>query len=259
MTNKGPISFEGVPEEKGMPLFPFAPMIYYYKLPMSLVRRLNKYTNKVIKDEKKSKKLDHSDNLVGKVKQEILIEPDELEKHMEILNQPIAQFLNTDLSRNFTALHEDTGFGINYNSAWIVRQFAGEYNPAHIHTSCDMSCVGYLKLPENIQEEWQQDYKDHYPANGHIEFVHGQPGRMSVHTIRVKPSVGDFFVFPSDLIHIVYPFTSDGERRSFSANLSITQEKKGKDGTRIPSESIPHSPLHGETYGHKLKDFNFKK
>ena len=226
---------------------------------MSLVRSLNKYTNKVIKDEKRAKKLDHSDNLVGKLKQEILIEPKELEKHMDVLNNVIGQFLTTDLQRNFTSLHEKTGFGINYNSAWVVRQFAGEYNPAHIHTSCDMSCVGYLKLPPEIDKEWEEDYKDHYPANGHIEFVHGQPGRMSVHTIRVKPTVGDFFVFPSDLIHIVYPFTSDGERRSFSANLSITQEQMDENGNHIPGKSVPHAVQSKETYGHALNKFDLKK
>ena len=52
---RGTIDFQKIPEGHGMPLFPFAPMIYYQKLPMSLVRSLNKYTNKVIKDEKSLK------------------------------------------------------------------------------------------------------------------------------------------------------------------------------------------------------------
>ena len=36
-----------------------------------------------------------------------------------------------------------------------------------------MSCVGYLALPEGIEKEWEEDYKDHHPANGHIQFAHG--------------------------------------------------------------------------------------
>ena len=252
---RGTLTFEGAPEGKSIALFPFAPMIYYSKLPMDLVRALNKYTNKIVKNKEKSKKLDYSDNLVGKVTQEILIEPDELKKHMPVLNNIVSQFLNTDLQRNFRTLNENAGFGINYNSAWVVRQFAHEYNPAHIHTGCDMSCIGYLKLPEKIEEEWEEDYKDHYPANGHVEFLHGQPGRMSTHTLKIKPSVGDFFVFPADLIHMVYPFKSEGERRSFSANLQVSQEVLDENGNRIESESKPIN-VEPTSEGHALRSFD---
>ena len=229
----GGVSFAKQPEGAMSPLFPFAPMMLHAKLPMDLVRRLNKYTNKTIKDEKKAKQLDHSDNLVGKLKQEILIEHTELDKHTETFNQIIANFVSTELARHFKQLSEGTGFSIRYNSAWIVRQFAGEFNPAHIHTECDLSCVGYLKLPPDIDKEWEEDYKDHYPCKGHIEFLHGSSGKMHTHTFLVKPSVGDFFVFPSDLIHMVYPFYSDGERRSFSMNMSIVQQRVDENGQPI--------------------------
>jgi hypothetical protein len=38
---------------------------------------------------------------------------------------------------------------------------------------------------------------------------------------RVKPVVGDIFFFPAWLPHSVHPFRSEGERWSFSFNLSI--------------------------------------
>ena len=228
-----PVDFKNAPEGQLSPLFPFAPMIMYAKMPMDLVRRMNKYVNKTIKDEEKIKNLDHSNNLVGKLKQEFLIEANELDKHLPFFNNVVAKYLDTDLSRSFKSLAKGTGYGIQYKSAWIVRQFAGEYNPAHIHTECSMSCVGYLRLPEKIEEEWEEDYKDHYPANGHIEFLHGSSGKMHQHTLMVKPSVGDFFVFPADLIHMVYPFKSEGERRSFSMNIEVHQQKMDKDGKPI--------------------------
>jgi len=228
-----PTNFSKSPEGHIAPLFPFAPMIMYAKMPMDLVRRMNKYVNKTIKDEEKIKNLDYSNNLVGKLKQEFLIESNELDKHLPFFNNVVAKYLDTDLSRSFKSLAKGTGYGIDYKSAWIVRQFAGEYNPAHIHTECSMSCVGYLRLPEKIEEEWEEDYKDHYPANGHIEFLHGSSGKMHVHTLMVKPSVGDFFIFPADLIHMVYPFKSEGERRSFSMNIEVHQQKMDKDGKPI--------------------------
>ena len=173
---------------------------------------------------------------MGKLKQEFLIDHNELNKHTDTFNQIIANFVQTELARHFKQLSKGTGFSIQYNSAWIVRQFAGEFNPAHIHTECDLSCVGYLKLPPEIDKEWEEDYKDHYPCKGHIEFLHGSSGKMHTHTFLVKPSVGDFFVFPSDLIHMVYPFYSDGERRSFSMNMSIIQQRIDENGK--PTETI---------------------
>ena len=59
---------------------------------------------------------------------------------------------------------------------------------------------------------------------------------MHTHTFLVKPTVGDFFVFPADLIHMVYPFYSDGERRSFSMNMQIIQQKIDENGN--PKEVI---------------------
>ena len=51
------VNFHGAKEGQLSPLFPFGPMVLYAKLPMNLVRRLNKYGNKIVKNEKKSKKL----------------------------------------------------------------------------------------------------------------------------------------------------------------------------------------------------------
>jgi hypothetical protein len=39
------------------------------------------------------------------------------------------------------------------------------------------------------------------------------------------PIVGDIFIFPAHLFHTVYPFFGEGERRSFSANISLQAKK----------------------------------
>ena len=229
-----PISFEKSKEGQANPLFPFGPMMFYGKMPMDMVRRLNKYVNKTIKDKKKASLLDHSDHLVGKVEQEFLIEEKELQKHLDFFNNIVTRFIGTDLDRNFRTMKEDTAINIKYKSAWIVRQFAGEYNPAHIHTQCDLSCVGYLRLPEKIEEEWEEDYKDHHPANGHIQFAHGTPSGYSNTNFMVKPQVGDFYIFPAELFHCVYPFKTKGERRSFSVNFSFIEVPKEKQSKQLP-------------------------
>ena len=42
---------------------------------------------------------------------------------------------------------ENYVFETNINSAWIVSQYANEYNPLHNHTGCELSGVIYLKTP----------------------------------------------------------------------------------------------------------------
>ncbi len=38
---------------------------------------------------------------------------------------------------------------ITIDSAWIVCQYAGDFNPPHIHRG-NISGVGYLKIPQTI-------------------------------------------------------------------------------------------------------------
>jgi hypothetical protein len=107
-------------------------------------------------------------------------------------------------------------------------QLENEYNPVHIHTGCRLSCVGYLSLPEGIEDEWQEDYKDHHPSNGHIQFLSGTSSGYTSTNFMVKPQVGDFYVFPNQLFHCVYPFKTKGERRSFSVNMNFVEVPKDK-------------------------------
>ena len=66
----------------------------------------------------------------------------------------------------------------------------------HIHNDCELSCVGYLSLPDDIDKEWEDDYKDHFLSNGHINFSYGVNNKYGCANMLIKPRVGDFFVFP---------------------------------------------------------------
>ena len=48
---------------------------------------------------------------------------------------------------------------------------------------------------------------------------------LSLQKFMLHLVVGDLFIFPSHLFHTVYPFFGEGERRSFSANISLTSEQ----------------------------------
>ena len=149
---------------------------------------------------------------------------------LEEVSQFIGRFHSYTEHRNSFGVKsldtENNNYGIQVVSGWFVRQFENEYNPLHIHTGSRMSCVGYLALPKGIEKEWEEDYKDHHPANGHIQFAHGTPSGYSNTNFMVKPQVGDFYIFPAELFHCVYPFKTKGERRSFSVNFSFVEVPK---------------------------------
>ena len=41
--------------------------------------------------------------------------------------------------------------------------------------------------------------------------------------VKITPKVGDFYLFPHYMMHNVYPFKGNGERRSMSFNVSIDE------------------------------------
>ena len=209
------------PQQDEQFITPFSPVIGYKKLSPSFVEKLNNSMNDKLED--------WSDNLVGKVKQELKFDDDIINFFIEEMKDFIMRYqLNTEVytSMGRSGLDPNSNYGISTTSGWFIRQFEGEYNPVHVHPDSMVSCVGYLKLPEGIEDEWEEDYKDHHPSHGHIQFFHGSSLPYSSTNFMFKPQVGDFIIFPAHMFHTVYPFKTKGERRSFSVNLTVHRTPK---------------------------------
>ena len=58
-------------------------------------------------------------------------------------------------------------------------------------------------------------------GDGYLELVYKSAGYFEQGTFRVKPKKGDFLMFPSSLLHTVYPFVSDKTRISASFNFIL--------------------------------------
>jgi len=104
------------------------------------------------------------------------------------------------------------------HSSWGNISVAGDFNPSHSHAGM-ISGVGYLRLPDDIEEEWENE--DHDPSAGLINFINGSTLPLDSNTTRFRPTVGDIYFFPAWLLHEVYPFRSKGERWSFSFNTTV--------------------------------------
>ena len=209
------------PQQDEQFITPFSPVIGYKKLSPSFVEKLNNSMNDKLED--------WADNLVGKVTQELKFDDDIINFFVEEMKDFIMRYqLNTEVytSMGRSGLDPNSNYGISTTSGWFIRQFEGEYNPVHVHPDSMVSCVGYLKLPEGIEDEWEEDYKDHHPSHGHIQFFHGSSLPYSSTNFMFKPQVGDFIIFPAHMFHTVYPFKTKGERRSFSVNLTVHRTPK---------------------------------
>ena len=208
----------------------FSPTIMESTVPKRFVDIVNDTGDAVLSDKQKSVQWDWSHKLVGKVSKEVQIpvsNSDDRDFLFKVMRQACLDYLKHIISKNKSyKWSEMAGDGvptldnIHLTHSWIVSQYAGEYNPYH-HHSGDFSAVIYLKIPPKMQEELDKELEDHYPTNGLIEFMYGETQDMRTNYLKFKPEVGKLLVFPSYLKHFVYPFYSEGERRSMSFNAHM--------------------------------------
>ena len=193
---------------------PFGPKIAVIKIPKKIIILINKEVEMILKNKEKLKKSNYSNKLVGQVKQEFQLSKNFINKHIiRFINNSVKTYIKKSSNRNAKK--------ISLKNLWIVRQFKNEYNPIHFHSG-DISGVGYLNIPKNITQGNKK-----LKTNGTIDFIHGSKSFLNNSIFNLNPKVGDLILFPNYLMHTAYPFKIDGERRSFSFNLSI--DKKTKD------------------------------
>jgi hypothetical protein len=189
-------------------LAPFGPKIAMLKFPESVIKKINFEADRIIKQKKLVKKYDYSKNLVGQVKQEIQLPSIFIKKNIyKHISSTIREYVKVSTGKLTKKVKI-----INF---WIVRQYAHEYNPVHYHNG-HVSGVGYLKLPKQLNKD-----KKKLKTNGSIDFINGSKMFLNNSVFNHNPKVGDVILFPNYLMHTAYPFSVEGERRSFSFNVEI--------------------------------------
>ncbi len=196
---------------------PFGPPFLKSTMPAGMIDEINDIIDEMVKDDEACKEADFSGDLVGMVHQQLKLSEQIIAPWADWLAHMSNQIWDCAVLRDAGNSSNPAGDFPNvlFPSHWIVRQFAGEFNPVHLHTNCSLSYVGYLKTPD-WKEEKESD--DRYSCKGDIEFICGNPLLLSNNRLKFSPQVGDFFMFPSWLQHVVYPFNSPGERRSIAGN-----------------------------------------
>lgn len=193
-------------------LRPFGPSIAKVRMPKGLVKEVNGYLSKELSSATKS--LDMGPFLASNVTQEIRLDENFITK------SGLLQFLAKSTESWIQQVAGKKISQFQLMSSWAVRQFKHEYNPVHFHGG-HISGVGYLELPEEFGDYAQSTKKGN--LNGHIQFINGSPQFLSNAVMSAKPEVGDFYFFPNYLLHTVYPFFAEGERRSLSFNAKVDE------------------------------------
>ena len=195
---------------------PFGPSIVKIKIPDEIIKEMNFFVDGIIKDKERLEKFNEGPKLAGNVYQEFLIDTDFMKKIKW------GDFLGSACNDWVWREKNLTLKSFQIIKSWIVRQFKYEYNPIHYHSG-HISGVGYLKVPNNLGETSQKNKKVN--NNGKLILIDGSKKLFSSPTYTITPKVGDFYLFPSYLMHTVYPFSnSDEERRSVSFNARIDEQ-----------------------------------
>ena len=97
-----------------------------------------------------------------------------------------------------------------------------EYNPTHIHKGSlftGLSSVMILKLPSTYGVEYSAADTPH---NGKLQILGSSSGQFAKMDYQPNLKERDFYVFPYDMRHCVYPFNSTDEvRRTLAANCDV--------------------------------------
>ena len=199
-----------------------------YETPPYIMDKLNK-----IYDNKKKNKLKSAGSfLAGKIKNEYILyndQPNAPQGKCNHLDQEIFDWFMQRF-KDYVDTLESWDLALRLSSMWVNDMKAGEYNPVHHHSSnrslIGLSSVMFLKIPKTYGKEISFPEK---PTNGRLEFLGNANGQFLLPNFTPKAAVGDLFVFPYDLQHVVYPFVGSKEyRRTLSANVdTITLYAEG--------------------------------
>ena len=191
-----------------------------YEVPLEIFVGLNDIYEKRKKELPKANK-----QLVGKIEDEVSLffdgpPNDKINQH-NFLPQDILQWFDSTFE-HYLAWNKIGENNRHINSIWVNEMKAHEYNPIHIHQGklfTGLSSVMIMKLPTNTGIEYSAPEK---PMNGRLQIIGAANGQFSKTDYSPNSKIGDFYVFPYDMRHCVYPFNGTKEkRRTLVCNIDV--------------------------------------
>ena len=163
--------------------------------------------------------------LVGKIENEHSLfyggkDESKMKNHNKLTQDVIKYFM--DMFRHYLNWNKIKEYDLHLNSIWVNQMKEHEYNPVHIHRGTlftGLSSVMILSLPSTYGKEYSND---EVPQNGKLQILGSASGQFAKIDFQPNLKVRDFFIFPYDMRHCVYPFNSTNEtRRTLAANCDV--------------------------------------
>ena len=163
--------------------------------------------------------------LVGKIQNEHSLyyggtDESKMKNHNKLTQDVMKYFI--DMFKHYLNWNKITAEELHLNSVWVNEMKEHEYNPVHIHRGTlftGLSSVMILSLPSTYGKEYSND---EVPQNGRLQILGSANGQFAKIDFQPKLKVRDFFIFPYDMRHCVYPFNGTNEtRRTLAANCDV--------------------------------------
>jgi hypothetical protein len=190
-----------------------------YQVPLDIYYSINQIYESKYPELKPANK-----QLVGKIEKEHSLfyqgeNNDKMTKHnylpQDVLNwfkQMFHHYLNWNRIKKYNT---------HLNSIWVNQMFQHEYNPVHVHQGSmftGLSSVMILKLPQNFGVEYSAADQ---PQNGRLQILGSSSGMFANVDYQPEVKERDFYIFPYDMRHCVYPFNGPEWRRTLAANMDV--------------------------------------
>jgi hypothetical protein len=190
-----------------------------YQVPLDIYGTIND-----IYEKKRRELYPANKQLVGKIKNEHSLFFDGspnaiMKKHRHLSDDVMRWFWQT--FKHYLDWNKIKDYKMHLNSCWVNEMKEHEYNPVHIHQGSlytGLSSVMILKLPQQTGEEYSASDK---PMNGRLQIMGNSSGYFANTDYQPDVVERDFYVFPYDVRHSVYPFNGPGMRRTLSFNCDV--------------------------------------
>ena len=190
-----------------------------YKVPVDVFDIINH-----IYETKYSKLKPANKQLIGKIEKEHSLfyngeDSSKMTRH-NLLPQNVLQWFESKF-KHYLNWNKVKKYNLHLNSIWVNTMFQHEYNPVHVHQGSlftGLSSVMILKLPESYGVEYSAADA---PQNGRLQILGSTSGMFA--NVDYQPDIKerDFYIFPYDMRHCVYPFNGPGYRRTLAANMDV--------------------------------------
>ena len=205
--------------------------IMRYETPLDIFHAINS-----IYEQRFQQLFPANKQLVGKIKDEHSLfyngEDESKMKRHDHLPLNVKQWF-MEMFKHYLEFNHIRKYQMHLNSIWVNEMKAHEYNPVHVHQGnlfTGLSSVMILKLPNTYGVEYSAEQA---PQNGKLQILGSANGQFAKVDFQPPMELRDFYIFPYDMRHCVYPFNGTNDtRRTLAANCDVLYDPIANRGAQ---------------------------